>query len=190
MKRVILVLVLQGVLSWHVSYAADSWRTDTAMLPQYCKDRARDKAYFVKKWGSTFGQARIDIHHYCSGIYTENKARNTLDRGVRDRLLGDVIHQMFYCSNRCKEHCVLYPELHTRWAWALGESGQAGEAIKHYQLAIRAKPKYTLAYARLSELYLKLKQPENARKILQQGLKANPKSSMLKRKLEELGSSG
>ena len=191
MKRILLFLVLQGILSWHISYAGgEPWRSDTLMLPQYCKDRVQSKKDFEKKWRSTFGEALIHIHHYCGGIYAEKKARIATDKGVRERLLGEVIHQMGYVSNHCNEHCVLYPELQTRWAWALGESGQVGEAIKHYQLAIQAKPKYTPAYARLSELYLELKKPEEARKILQQGLTASPKSSMLKRRLEELASSG
>jgi len=191
MKRILLFLVLQGILSWHVSYAGgEPWRSDTLMLPQYCKDRAQSKKNFEKKWHSTFGEASLDIHHYCAGIYAEHQAKSSSSKGDRTRELGLVIHQMGYCSNRCKEHCVLYPELHTRWAWALGESGQADEAIKHYQLAIHAKPKYTPAYAKLSDLYMELNKPEEARNILQQGLKVNPKSSILKRRLQKIVSSG
>jgi tetratricopeptide (TPR) repeat protein len=96
---------------------------------------------------------------------------------------------MKYVSGACNTGCVIYPELHTRWGWALGEQGQTAEAIRHYQLAIKAKPNYALAYARLSELYIEIDQPEEARKILESGLKASPNSRSLKRRLEKLGPS-
>jgi tetratricopeptide (TPR) repeat protein len=71
----------------------------------------------------------------------------------------------------------------------LSELGQVGEAVQHYQLAIKAKRNYTPAYARLSELYLKSNQVDEARKILESGLKAKPNSSALKRRLKKLESS-
>jgi len=100
--------------------------------------------------------------------------------------LATVIGQMQYVERHCHTGCVLYPELHTRLGWALGESGQVSEAIEQLQLAIKAKPKYTLAYARLSDLYVKIKQPGEARKILEAGLKARPGSRTLQRRLDEL----
>jgi hypothetical protein len=42
-------------------------------------------------------------------------------------------------------------------------------------------------YARLSDLYVKLNQPDEARKVLESGLRAKPGSSMLKRRLQKLG---
>ena len=93
---------------------------------------------------------------------------------------------MAYVSRHCSTNCALYPELHTRWGWALGESGQHGEAIGHFQKAIKAKPKYVPAYAKLADVYVDIKQPEEARKILEQGLKAKPGSRMLQRRLKEL----
>jgi tetratricopeptide (TPR) repeat protein len=68
----------------------------------------------------------------------------------------------------------------------LGEQGQLGDAIQHYQLAIKAKPKYALAYAQLSDLYVKNKQLDEARKVLESGLKAKPGSHMLQKRLQKL----
>jgi tetratricopeptide (TPR) repeat protein len=129
------------------------------------------------------------MHHYCSGIHAEQKAKNILNKGERAYWLGRVVHQRSYVSGSCNTGHVLYPELHTRWGWALSEQGQTAEAMQHYQLAIQAKRNYTLAYARLSELYLEVKQPDEARKVLESGLKASPNSRMLKKRLNKLDSS-
>ena len=185
------MLIIGLYVNAHSAFGKDKekgeiWRSHTTMLPQYCKDRAADKKLFLKKWRKTFGEASIHMHHYCGGVYAEQQARSATSSGARQKLLGTVIHQMGYVSNHCPTGCVLYPELHTRWAWALGEKGQAGEAIKHYNLVLKSQPKYTLAYARLADLYADLKQPDEAKKILRSGLKQKPNSRILKRRLEEL----
>lgn len=191
MKYMAIIVMIGLSLSWHNSFGkekerGEAWRRDTNMLPQYCKDRASNKKQFLQKWGKTFGDATIHMHHYCGGVYAQQKARSSLSSGGREKNLNEVIHQMGYVSNHCPAGCVLYPELHTRWGWALGQKGQAGEAIKHFRLALQQNPKYTLAYVQLSDLYVDLKQPDEARKILQSGLKVKPNSRTLQRRLEKL----
>ena len=179
--------VLLSAMLWHNAVVAggDRWNNNTNLLPQYCKDNAAGKGRF-EKWRSTFGEAYIHMHHYCSGVFAEQKAKTTLNQQERAHWLGRVVHQMGYVSGSCKRGCVLYPELHTRWGWALSEQGQVAEAIQHYQLAFKEKPDYAPAYARLSEMYLEINQTEEARKILESGLKASPNSKMLKRRLDKL----
>ena len=187
MMRTILIII--GLLSpWHnLAAEGGGWRQDTQLLPQYCKDRAKGKnSSEWAKWRKTFGNVSIHMHHYCSGIYAEKKAKSTINQQERNRWLEGVIGEMQYVGRHCNTRCVIYPELHTRQGWALGESGQVSEAIGQFQLAIKAKPKYTLAYARWSDLYVKIKQPGEARKVLEAGLKAKPESRMLQRRLEKL----
>jgi tetratricopeptide (TPR) repeat protein len=191
MKYMVVILIFGILAPWQASFGGEkakgeAWRHDTTFLPQYCKDRAADKEAFKKKWGKVFGGSTLDIHHYCGGIYAEQKAKASLSEGERGKYLDTVIYQMKYVSNRCTTGCVLYPELHTRWGWALGEKGQAGEAIQQFKLAMKRNPKYTPAYAKLSDLYIEANQPDEAKKILESGLKAKPGSRMLKRRLAEL----
>lgn len=190
MKYVVVILIFGLIAPWHSSFGkerGEAWRRDTRFLPQYCKDRAANKQTFIQKWGKTFGDATQHMHHYCDGIYSEQKAKSSISSGERNKYLDSTIHQMGYVSGHCPPGCVLYPELQTRWGWALGEKGQAGEAIKHYKKALQKNPKYTPAYAKLSDLFVEIQQPDEARKILQAGLKVKPNSSMLQRRLKELG---
>lgn len=180
-----------ALLNSSVAGEESSWAANTHLLPQYCKDRAKGgQSREYKKWRSTLGETFIHMHHYCDGVFAEIKARTAQNENERKNWLGRVAHQMRYVSGSCKTGHVLYPDLHTRWGWALGEQGQIAEAIRHYQLAIKAKRDYTPAYAKLSDLYLEHNQPDDARKILESGLKANPKSRSLNRRLKELGTSG
>jgi tetratricopeptide (TPR) repeat protein len=189
MMRIILLFLIGISIPWHNLTAASSdWRQNTQLLPPYCKDRAKGlhSAEF-KKWRRTLGDAFIHMHHYCSGVFAEQEARSTINQQERQRWLRTVLGEMQYVSNHCSAKCGLYPELHSRWGWALGASGQPAEALKHFQLVIRAKPKYAPAYAKLSDLYIEINQPDEARRVLDEGLKAKPGSSMLQRRLQKLG---
>ena len=189
--RPIMFFVLLFAIAWQNAIAAggDGWRKNN-LLPQYCKDRAKgNQSPEWNKWRKTFGEASIHMHHYCSGLDAEQKAKSTLNQRERVYWLGRVVHQMSYVSGSCNTGHVLYPELHTRWGWALNEQGQIAEAVQHYQLALKAKRNYTLAYIRLSELYIKANQPDEARKVLESGLQAKPNSSALKKRLKKLESS-
>ena len=187
--RIIIFIVFGISILWHNVFAAESyeWRKDTQFLPQYCKDRAKglDSAEF-SKWRATLGDAYIHIHHYCGGIYAEQMAKSTFDQREKKHWLQAVAGEMRYVSSNCSAKCTLYPELQTRWGWALAADGQPSEAVKHFMLAIRAKPTYPPAYAKLSDLYLDINQPDEARRVLEEGLKAKPGSPMLQRRLQEL----
>ncbi len=189
MMRIILFFVIGISIPWHsLIAAAAEWQLNTQLLPPYCKDRAKGlhSAEF-KMWRGTFGEAFIHMHHYCNGIYAEQKARSTVNQQERQRWLRTVLGEMQYVSNHCPARCALYPELHSRWGWALGAGGQPVEAIKHFQLVIRAKPKYAPAYAKLSDLYIEIRQTDDARRALGEGLKAKPGSRILQKRLRELG---
>lgn len=187
MRTFLIFIIAFFVPGQNLLAASPGWKQNTQLLPQYCKDRAKGgQSREFSKWRGTFGDTYIHMHHYCNGVYAEQKARSTINQQERTRWLGRAIGEMQYVGRHCNTRCAIYPELHTRLGWALGESGQVAEAIGQFQLAIKAKPKYTLAYARLSDLYVKIKQPGEARKILEAGLKAKPGSRSLQRRLDEL----
>lgn len=182
------VLLLALAVVWqNDSVAGSNWKSNASSLPQYCKDLTKgNNSPEWRKWRRTFGDAFLSMNHYCKGVFAEQQAKSMMDKRKRGNWLGIVVSQMKYVSGSCNKKCVLYPELHTRWGWALGEQGLTAGAIQHYTLAFNAKPNYAPAYARLSELYIDINQPDNARKTLESGLKVSPNSSMLKRRLEKL----
>ncbi len=188
---VLLALTLLMGFSWQTAQAAEAWRQHTETLPSYCAYRVtpEGKANRAGRYPS-LRPVWIHIHHYCAGIYAENQAKISIDKRKKKTYLEDVVHQMYYVGEYCGPRCVLYPELHTRWGWALKELGRIGDAVMHLQAAIKAKPDYSRGYAELADLYAETNQPDLARKTLEEGLKNKPKSRMLKRRLERLNDGG
>lgn len=182
-----LIFGLLIVQAQNSAIARESWRNDTAMLPQYCQDRAKGhtKGPFTK-WRKVFGKTYVHVHHYCSGIYAEYKSKGMVNGRARDKWLSAVVNEMSYVSRNCGVGCVLYPELHTRWGRALGEQGNVSEAIQHFRLAIKAKPTYIAAYSGLSDLYKNIDKRDDAQKVLKEGLKVKPESRALRRRLDKL----
>lgn len=187
MRSILIFMIAFFVPLQDLLAASPEWAQNTQFLPPYCKDRAKgSQSPEFSKWRGSLGVAYDHTHHYCNGIYAEQEARSTIDPRARNSWLATVVGEMGYVGRHCTTGCVLYPELQSRWGWALGEQGQLGDAIQHYQLAIKAKPKYASAYAQLSDLYVKNKQPDEARKVLESGLKAKPGSHMLQKRLKKL----
>jgi tetratricopeptide (TPR) repeat protein len=190
-KHAMLLIALLFFISsgWQPAAAGKEggWRENTKYLPSYC-------AYRVTPAGKENRSGRypalkpvwIHIHHYCKGIYAEYQAKMSLEGREKRKWLADVVNQMHYVGRHCGPQCVLYPELHTRWGWALNQQGLTAQAVEHYRAAIKAKPDYTKAYAYLADLYMGSNRLDEARKILQEGLKVKPKSRLLKRRLQKL----
>ena len=178
MTRIILLLVVGLSIPWHNLVAGgNTWRENTDLLPPFCKERAK---------GITTPGMR-GVHHYCGALFTEARARVAVNLNKRNRLLQKAAGGMkAYAQKDCQSGCALYPDGHTRLGRALSELGLIAEAIKHYKLAFQEKRNYTPAYAGMSDLYVELNQPDEARKVLEAGLKARPGSRMLQRRIQKL----
>lgn len=136
LKLTAVVCVLALVLPWRAALAEDiEWRqgNNAAVLPQYCQDRL-DKNGKWQNWRAHFGQVFIHMHHYCGGVYAEYKAKTALNKRQRERWLRETIVQMRYVSPHCGRECVVFEELHRRWAWALTQQGKMAEATEHLRL--------------------------------------------------------
>jgi len=136
------VSILAGLLlflSAPLAIAAEEWRSNTHLLPPYCKDRSDPWGPGWAKWRDYFGTVHVHMSHYCAGIYAELKAKRAVTKRERDAWLGGVVSQMAYVSPHCDQKCVIYAELHRRWAWALAQQGQFAEAVKHTRLAAAAE---------------------------------------------------
>lgn len=187
--RLLWILV---ALSWvnlvaPVVAAEKSWRKDTRLLPSYCAYRATvGKAGGTERYPLLKG-IWVHIHHYCDGLYSMFQARTELDARKKKDWLARAARNFHYVSRYCTPaKCVIYPELHTLWGWVLGEQGDMTAAVNHLEKAIRAKPDYARAYAELAALYKKTGSLDQARQVLERGLRKNPDSRRLRRLLKSL----
>lgn len=136
-----LALLIALALVWPDVSAEDiEWRKglNARLLPQYCQDRLDEDGAW-QQWRSHFGPLFIHMHHYCGGLYAEQKARTIFDKRKRAYWVREVIVQMRYVSRHCDTSCPLYDDLHRRWAWALSLQGNHAEAAQHLGLVGRGE---------------------------------------------------
>ena len=160
---------------------------DFALLPPYCKARSgKTTSTDAENWKRRMGKAWTHLHHYCSGLDYLNKANVAYDRETRIKLLNKALDGFSYMQKNARHEFILQPEISTQKGRVYLKLNQDGAALQEFHNAIKLKPKYTPAYSELSDYYRDNNNPEDARKILELGLRHNPKSKSLKRRLDKL----
>ncbi len=188
-----LALALAGALPETVC-AVEPWKpsaSELRALPRYCQDRFRygasRKHPVVARWYATFGDDFVHIHHYCAGINFLNRARRSFGDPKRrlfnyQRAVGNLGYIVTHVSSRFP----LLPAAYYHRGQALEGLGRPADAVRDYMAAIEAKPGYPPPYVALSELHRRAGRLEEARAVLEKGLRANPRSRLLRRALARL----
>lgn len=161
---------------------------DFSLLPPYCKARFRKTSEADQKaWAKKIGRiAWNNIHHYCAGLDYLNKARFASDKKKNIMFLNKAIGEFDYMQKRAGAKFILQPEIAVNKGRAHLQLLQFGEALQEFHRAIKKYPKYVPAYTELSDYYLEQGDKDEARAILEKGLKMVPDSKSLKRRMDKL----
>jgi len=160
---------------------------DFAALPKYCYARMRGTEAESNVWKNRFGrESYIHLHHYCSGLDYLNKANMSVDPKGRKLMLTKAIKQFDYIGKHAPSSFVLMPENYYNRGMAMKRQKNISGALDSFQRSIRLNKKYTRAYAAISDIYSESGNKNDAKIILQQGLKVVPKSKALNRRLNQL----
>ena len=164
--------------------------SEVQRLPEYCRVRYDKKTSSPewRRWRSVFGQTFVHMHHYCHGLNDLNLVMKTSDDIRRRYLIDRAIGQFNYMLDMGAPDWILWPECYLKLGNARMLQGRGGEAAAEYLKAIKIKPDYTPPYIPLSDYYLKIGSPEEAKRVLEEGIKYAPNSNLLRKKLEELES--
>jgi tetratricopeptide (TPR) repeat protein len=169
-------------LSWQV-FAVNANRSpeEAAILPKYCEIDSPEAR--MRIYGPTF----VATHHYCWAMLAMLRASRAADPHERAIHLSTVLGDLSYVIDNSPKTLVLLPEIYVkRGDFMRSNKKNEAAAIKDYYQAIQMKPSYAPAYLRLSDVYKKLGNIEEAKKILKQGLVVAPNTKSLQRKLSEL----
>jgi tetratricopeptide (TPR) repeat protein len=153
---------------------------EAAFLPKYCKvssEIQREKIY-----GPGFQHA----HHYCAALVALIRAARTIDPNERQVILSPVLGDLEYVIKNSPKNFVLLPEVLVKRGDVLTDFKRGAEAARDYYQAIQLKPDYAPAYSRLSDFYKRNGKIDEAKKVLNVGIKAAPKSKILQKKLSQL----
>lgn len=161
---------------------------DFALLPPYCKARfGKTNSADAKNWKRKMGrESWTHIHHYCSGLDSLNKANMADSKDKRVDALKAALGGFSYMQEHAPRKFILQPEISTQKGRVYLRLNQHGAALQEFYNAIKLNPKYVPAYSELGDYYHDNNNPEEARKILELGLKNVPESKSLKRRLSNL----
>lgn len=162
---------------------------DYMQLPPFCKARASGpKSASWKYWEKQLGRKNfIHIHHLCSGMDYINKARMMSSRKKQfPRILTAASGGIDYVLDRTPQSFILYPLMIAQKAEIALLLKKPESAIVLLDRAIQANPRYSPAYAKLSDIYIQKGKKKKAQEVILQGLEQKPNSKLLQLKLKKL----
>jgi tetratricopeptide (TPR) repeat protein len=192
MKSCLIYLSFVALVSMHITCFADAgYPTDKELLvlPPYCKARLRDVSSAEKsRWIGVLGRENwTSLHHYCQNLNIINRANMALDTGTRTKLLRNGYSGLKkYLAEQTTPDFVIKHEVYYHIGRAAIRLNEYGDGMANLEKSIQIKPTYIPAYAALSDFYRDNGDPEEARQVLQRGLKHKPKSRSLNRRLTTL----
>ena len=164
---------------------------ELALLPEICKDIQGSPTYDGPRgnyWRSIIGDTLQHMHHYCRGARDMIFARTLTLRPEHKRLLWDrAVQEMQYVIERSPSTMMLQPELWLRVGEAKLELGKVAEAQAAFEQSRKLKPDYWPAYVRWADVLIESRKPDEARQLLEEGLKNAPDQPELLKRLARAG---
>lgn len=165
------------------------------MLPPYCLAQMRPQwapPGDPQKWSKKLGSGYAHLHHYCAALHSLRLAQEITgvskkQKETRLSKLREVMTNIQYMEDKAEPSFVLFSHIYTTKAEALFELGQPKDAVDSLNMAIERNKKFPKPYRLLADYYVKQGKQNEARDILQEGLKHSPDSKILMKKLQKLG---
>ena len=172
---------------------------ELALAPPYCPYTQSYSAHFnpgdfrQKKeyWTQVLGDDLNHLHHYCDAIIRRARADgHSLSPFERGSQLGQVVYEIDYVLRNTVPNFVLRPEFYTKKGEALMKLRRHKEAVEAYRRGAQARADYWPAYSGLAELLRANGNLDDARGVVEEGLRYSPTSKTLNTLLAELKKSG
>lgn len=163
---------------------------ELARLPAYCRDIQGTPGYNGargKHWRSMMGNDLQHMHHYCRGLRDMMFAENpTLKAADRRFLWERATNEFAYIIRNARPRMILMPEVHYRQGEAYLLLDKLGEADKAFRRARELKPDYWPAYTLWADRLIELRMYDQARPLLEEGLRHSPGSEEIRQRLAKL----
>ncbi|BCX89797.1 hypothetical protein MIN45_P2170 [Methylomarinovum tepidoasis] len=120
-------------------------------------------------------------HHFCHGLKYLIRARRAVGNKQKKRqALKGALNEFGYVETHTKNpHGVLLPYVALYKGDAFLQLGRRPEALREYLKAIRLRPKFPQAYAKLAKLYQEMGQIDKAAKVLRYGIRKTHTKSLV-----------
>jgi len=192
-KPLSLILLFLGPITGLSAEPFAPTDSELRLLPPFCEAKigadSRNEAA-QQHWRNVFGPENWKhMHHYCFALNFMNRSfRHGGDRISANADLQRAINNFSYVLTHASKDFALRPEILVQKAKALHLRGEDDQVASLYMEAIAFKANYIPAYVALGDYYDDLGNIEKARQTYESGLKQNPHSRLLDRRLRRLTS--
>ena len=184
-------LAVAAIWSCTANSAGAPDTVDLPGLPAYCPSTwggsARTKES-VEHWEQRMGGGMfMHMHHYCWGLASLRKAQDyKLSVGEKRTLLSTAVKEIDYVLGHAQPDFVLLPEMLTKRGEALLRLKDYRAAEAMFTKAIETRKDYWPAYTLYAEALIDQGKRDQARDVLNNGIKQVSEPRMLQRMLTDL----
>ena len=157
---------------------------EIAMLPAYCIDtegfmhgpeNSASQSPRAPEWVAKMGRSFWAMHHYCWGLVNFNRLRfGRADTNNKRYFAKQIADEYRYVIEHSTPNFVLLPEIWARIGEASLLAGDIGGAMDAYAKSRSIKPDYPPAYVQWAEFQMNNNRRDEARALIEEGLKNIP----------------
>lgn len=171
-------LVMAVVLSFLLQPAVvQAWTPqEIRAMPPYCAGRyaRHDNPIEYKRWEESYGPDFLHTHHLCDGIGKLNNYYKAKSPQERKGLLNEAMGNFNYMIQHAKPGFKLMPDVYWYRSRAYALQDQMGQAVGDLHKAIELDPKQARFYTQAAEYLEKLRQRDEALKLVSEALRHLP----------------
>lgn len=157
---------------------------EIAMLPAYCIDtegfmygpeNSASQSPRAPEWVAKMGRSFWAMHHYCWGLVSFNRLRfGRANTNNKRYYAKQIVDEYRYVIEHSAPNFVLLPEIWARVGEASLLAGEIGDAMDAYAKSRSIKPDYAPPYVQWAEFQLNNHRRDEARALVEEGLKNIP----------------
>ncbi len=170
----------------------DVTNAEVALLPGFCRHtqvimQRHGSLQEHQRWIAQVGEPFKAMHHYCISVVALMRSdRAGVSEQHRDYMRKYAVANLTYVVRNSTPGFVFLPEVLFRRGQAHARLNQMDEAIRDFRQSLESRPGYVLAISELADAYVATGKKDEARAVLEAGLKHLPDSKFLKRSLDTL----
>ncbi len=180
---VVLSFLLQPAVVW-------AWTPqEIRAMPAYCAGRyaRHDNPAEYKRWEQLYGPDFLHTHHLCDAIGLLNNYYKAKSPQERRGLLNEAMGNLNYMIQHAKPDFKLLPDVYWYRSRANVLQEQMGQAVGDLRKAIELDPKQARFYTQAAEYLDKLRQRDDALRLVSEGLRHLPGHKGLQDLYDRLG---
>jgi tetratricopeptide (TPR) repeat protein len=167
---------------------AEQWTDqEIKVLPAYCMARLKHLPGQYEYWSQALGPDFLHTHHYCDALAFINRYYSAPSAQTKTTYLQGALGGLNYMISHASQSYSLMPEVYLNRGIVMTLLHKEGEAVRDFLKAIELNPKFIRGYIQVSDLYTKLKRPDEALKVVTEGLRHNPGNAALQQLYQKSG---